>query len=752
MKIILSTFFISLTISAQDEIQKYEVERDQIYSSLGEGQIIPKNAFDEAYKAFYSLKKDGRISSSPLITFVNYSISSSRERLVVVDLSSSSVVLKAQVAHGKNSGGVGSPASSFSNIDGSLQSSLGFYLTGEQYSGKHGTSMRLDGLSGNLNSNARSRAIVVHAAHYVSGGGRSYGCLALTPQVNLKAINLLKNKTLVYGYTNSHFASLGDQGSAIQGAQNRQFASVPSVEGVGSEFPEYTELKKFEGAPPAVAEVGIGAVGGTEILSGSSQYEECQNLSNDTWENTVQWIASGKDPSVKFKGSWKQLNDKIIQNEVDNDDAVMQSKERLTKINDCVALAHISKRTDFKKTSINKPETKTSIDGSIVCKYNGPQSQDYQDCLKSIAVYDGVEAREEQIHNQQKNDFSEIGKASIAGLGSITTQTEAIGIQKNLNSKANEISTARAQIGQEKINALYAVARKIPTTNTLYDECSDGFKKHGTVGISDYKEIVRLYSSNSPEYGVQKDYCAFTVKTEANQIQNTEARSSINNILTKYGKAVISDNEKANTALDNVTAQGELASSQGFDVKGAIRDIKGDLDNSEKTPSMINNYEVGYSQSEGYIKNGLTLTGSSAESRSDERLNNKNTKHFGNHSANIDQSGSNDPNYANSINEKSRYLNGQEVQYTASPKNHLYDPKFYEKIEIAVENPSRLQELNLNSEQMKEYTLRVNYKNSLKRETSSVVGGDSRNINTKEKSIFDIISNKYLQKKSNGDL
>lgn len=92
MKIILSTFFISLSVSAQDELQKYEMERDQIYSSLGEGQIIPKNAFDEAYKAFYSLKKEGRISSSPLITFVNYSMPSNRERLVVVDLSSSKKV------------------------------------------------------------------------------------------------------------------------------------------------------------------------------------------------------------------------------------------------------------------------------------------------------------------------------------------------------------------------------------------------------------------------------------------------------------------------------------------------------------------------------------------------------------------------------------------------------------------------------------------------------------------------------------
>lgn len=749
MKIALLSFILSTSLLAQDEIQKYEAERDQIYSSLGEGQIIPKNAFDEAYKAYYTLKKDGRISSSPLITFVNYSIPSSRERMVVVDLSSSSVVLKAQVAHGKNSGGVASPATSFSNTDGSLQSSLGFYLTGEQYSGKHGTSLRLDGLSGNLNSNARSRAIVIHAAHYVSGGGRSYGCLALTPQINLKAINLLKGKTLIYGYTSSQFASLGDQNSAIQGALNKQFANVPSVDGVGSEFPEYSDLKKFEGASPSVSEVGITGVGGSEILSGSNQYEECQNLSNDTWENTVQWITSGKDPSVKFKGSWKQLNNQIVENEIDNDDAVTRSKERLAKINDCVALAHISKRTNFNKANINKPETRKSVDGSIVCKYEGPQSQDYQDCLKSIAIYDGVEARESEIHEEQKTDFKTIGASAIAGLGGATTQTDSVNIQKGLNSKLSEISTARAQIGQEKINALYSVAKKIPTTNTLYQECEDGFKKHGTVGLGDFKEIVRLYSNNSPEYDLKKNHCAYTVKTEANQIQNTEARNSINSILMKYGKAVISDNENANSALDNITSQGELSDSQGIDVKGAVRNITGQIKNKDSVSFRETGFE-GSVMSDDDIESGFSLENSaknpsfgSASSRGTRES--KNTNFATNEALGLSETSSDN-------NDSSEARSNSDTQYVSSQRSQLYDPKFYEKIELALSNPSRVSELNLSPEQHREFKMRMEYKESLKRETSSAVRGDSKNINSKDKSIFEIISNKYMQRTARGDL
>ena len=66
-------------------------------------------------------------------------------------------------------------------------SSEGAFKTAEFYTGKHGRSMRLDGLDPG-NSNARDRAIVIHSAWYVSGAmaaatgriGRSEGCFAFS--------------------------------------------------------------------------------------------------------------------------------------------------------------------------------------------------------------------------------------------------------------------------------------------------------------------------------------------------------------------------------------------------------------------------------------------------------------------------------------------------------------------------------------------------------------------------------------------
>ena len=70
------------------------------------------------------------------------------------------------VAHGKASGA--DVLLVFSNKDGSEMSSLGFYRTAPTtYTGKHGVSLKIRGLDPGFNTNAESRAVVVHGADYV---------------------------------------------------------------------------------------------------------------------------------------------------------------------------------------------------------------------------------------------------------------------------------------------------------------------------------------------------------------------------------------------------------------------------------------------------------------------------------------------------------------------------------------------------------------------------------------------------------
>ena len=99
-------------------------------------------------------------------------------------------------------------AESFSNNRHSNKSSLGLYITGETYEGKHGYSMRLDGMSEGLNDNARKRAIVIHGADYVSEDfiqknhriGRSFGCPAVPMDEVTEIIDLIKGGSCLYIY------------------------------------------------------------------------------------------------------------------------------------------------------------------------------------------------------------------------------------------------------------------------------------------------------------------------------------------------------------------------------------------------------------------------------------------------------------------------------------------------------------------------------------------------------------------------
>lgn len=136
-------------------------------------------------KAFEHAKKMNVVKSS-IVTLVDYSLPSNKPRLWVIDMVNQKVIKQTTVAHGKYSGWV--LPTSFSNAMGSLKSSIGVFVTGSVYQGKHGQSMRLIGLESGFNDKAAERGIVVHGANYVHEQcfgdhglctGRSFGCPAV---------------------------------------------------------------------------------------------------------------------------------------------------------------------------------------------------------------------------------------------------------------------------------------------------------------------------------------------------------------------------------------------------------------------------------------------------------------------------------------------------------------------------------------------------------------------------------------------
>jgi hypothetical protein len=159
-----------------------------------------------AMKAYEMEIKKGVVSNKRYLTVIDYSMPSTQPRLWVLDLFNHDVVFCTFVAHGSKSGAL--YATKFSNSPSSNETSLGVYITGEMYSGKHGASMRLDGVSKGFNDNARNRAIVMHAAAYVSPGtikslgylGRSWGCTAVSPQMVAPITHAIKGGSVLLAY------------------------------------------------------------------------------------------------------------------------------------------------------------------------------------------------------------------------------------------------------------------------------------------------------------------------------------------------------------------------------------------------------------------------------------------------------------------------------------------------------------------------------------------------------------------------
>lgn len=158
-----------------------------------------------ALKAYEHARQLGQTASS-IVTLIDYSLPSTEPRLWVLDVRRGALLFHELVAHGKQSGD--DLATAFSNRPGSQQSSLGSFVTGETYAGRHGLSLRLRGLEPGINDNAEEREIVVHGAPYVNPAaarvlgrlGRSQGCPAVRPEVASRIIRTIKDGTFLFAY------------------------------------------------------------------------------------------------------------------------------------------------------------------------------------------------------------------------------------------------------------------------------------------------------------------------------------------------------------------------------------------------------------------------------------------------------------------------------------------------------------------------------------------------------------------------
>ncbi len=166
-------------------------------------------AFKYAFTGYLNMVEAGKIKANSLLTICDFTLSSNVKRLWTLDIQRHKVVFNTLVAHGMGTGE--EFATAFSNTPDSHQSSLGFYITGENYMGDNGVSMKLHGVDGIFNSNAFDRAIVMHGAAYVSEQfardnqrlGRSHGCPAVPAELAPGMIGKLENGSCLFIYYTS---------------------------------------------------------------------------------------------------------------------------------------------------------------------------------------------------------------------------------------------------------------------------------------------------------------------------------------------------------------------------------------------------------------------------------------------------------------------------------------------------------------------------------------------------------------------
>ena len=158
-----------------------------------------------ALRKLFRYLKENKLPNERYATIIDMDKPSDTKRMFVIDLRTGKVS-KYLVAHGSGSGR-GDMASEFSDRNRSHQTSLGIYVTGGEYDGKHGRSLKLEGKE-STNDNAESRAVVLHGADYVSDEyarrngrvGNSWGCPAVDHRYRDEIIDKIGNGSVMLIY------------------------------------------------------------------------------------------------------------------------------------------------------------------------------------------------------------------------------------------------------------------------------------------------------------------------------------------------------------------------------------------------------------------------------------------------------------------------------------------------------------------------------------------------------------------------
>lgn len=176
-----------------------------------------KKPRSSSYSSRCYKKSEYQLGKNPFFAMIDYTKPSREKRMFLVNRITGEVDSMA-VAHGRYKSGYVRRftkknhnsvrwAKYFSNQPGSNAPSSGFYLAGQQYYGKWGRSMVLNGLESS-NNNACERAVVVHA-HKMVSDNKVYTMSSGCPMVSKDNINKVVDALVGKGNTRDGLDTAG---------------------------------------------------------------------------------------------------------------------------------------------------------------------------------------------------------------------------------------------------------------------------------------------------------------------------------------------------------------------------------------------------------------------------------------------------------------------------------------------------------------------------------------------------------------
>lgn len=153
------------------------------------------NSDSDIIQLAHKMQDRYHVTNKKYVTIIDYGKAILSTRLYLVDMDNNQIILKSTVAHAFNSGLLF--AKNFSNDYNTNLSSVGAFVTKDNYFGDYGYSLKIKGLDKGVNSNALGRKIIFHSTKNMRTI-YSKGCFATSEVINKQLIDKIKGGTLVY--------------------------------------------------------------------------------------------------------------------------------------------------------------------------------------------------------------------------------------------------------------------------------------------------------------------------------------------------------------------------------------------------------------------------------------------------------------------------------------------------------------------------------------------------------------------------